>query len=123
MRYSSVPAGLKANPKRDLYVFDQRGTLIANALVKKNQVQIEIKDDSQHPSRLILALPPPSVTLADMERLRGYEPMWSFDPNKTSSDAYVSFKVRHHNNFATFSFTIASGSVGVAETASGIGQQ
>jgi hypothetical protein len=39
--------------------------------------------------------------------------------DKTSSDAYVSFKARHPNNFATFRFTIARGSMGVVETASG----
>jgi len=39
--------------------------------------------------------------------------------NKAASDAHVSFKARHPNNFATFNFTIARGSTGVVETAGG----
>lgn len=88
-------SGFEGKPETELtivaYVFDQRGTLIASAPVKKNQVQIEIKDDGQRPSRLFFASPSPSVqtsrdksiTLDDMERLRAYEPMWSFDPKRS----------------------------------------
>ena len=88
-------SGFEGKPETELtvvaYVFDQRGALIASAPVKKNQVQIEIKDDGPRPSRLFFASPSPSVpasrdksiTLDDMERLRAYEPMWSFDPKRS----------------------------------------
>ena len=88
-------SGFEGRPETELtvvaYVFDQRGVLLASAPVKKNQVQIEIKDDGQRPSRLFFASPSPSsstnrdksITLDDMERLRAYEPMWSFDPRRS----------------------------------------
>lgn len=91
-------SGFEGKPETELtvvaYVFDQRGALIASAPAKKNQVQIEIKDDGPRPARLFFASPPPSpssspvsrdksITLDDMERLRAYEPMWSFDPKRS----------------------------------------
>lgn len=39
--------------------------------------------------------------------------------DKATSDVHVSFKARHSRNFATFNFTIARGSTGVVENASG----
>ncbi|QOJ23397.1 MAG: hypothetical protein HRU78_06780 [Gammaproteobacteria bacterium] len=88
-------SGFEGKPETELtvvaYVFDQRGALIASAPVKKNQVQIEIKEDVQRPARLFFASPSPSldasrdksVTLDDMERIRAYEAMWSFDPKRS----------------------------------------
>ena len=87
-------SGFEGKPETELtivaYVFDQRGTLIASTPVKRNQAQIEIKDEGQRPSRLFFASPSPSsqtsrdksITLDDMERLHAYEPMWSFDPKR-----------------------------------------
>jgi hypothetical protein len=85
-----ITVGLDGKPDKNLdivaYAFDHGGQLIASAPLKGQQVQFKSKDDNI-PARILFAPPlaknrTQAPTIAELERLRAYEPVWRFDPKK-----------------------------------------
>ena len=73
------------------YAFDRRqGNLVASASVKDGQAVLNVTEEALRGARLFFAPAPPphkresKVTLASMERLKAYEPVWKFDPRMQS---------------------------------------
>lgn len=68
-----------------LYAFDARGRLLGSSPLKEGQAQLQLPDDQARQARLFVAptaraAEEKTPTVATLQRLGAYEPMWKYDP-------------------------------------------
>ena len=87
--------GFEGTPEKPLevmaYAFDSQGNLVAHAPLKDGEARLPVTEKALRGTRLFLAPAPPKglerkITLASMERLKAYEPIWRFDPKSQNYD-------------------------------------